>query len=63
MLVYRKDGDKTALPSFPGQRGPSIARSLLEIEGTFERHLQILHSVKKGILDVKNTSWHDDYNM
>uniref|UniRef100_H2ZI86 Dynein axonemal heavy chain 2 n=1 Tax=Ciona savignyi TaxID=51511 RepID=H2ZI86_CIOSA len=58
----RRYGDKTALPCFAGQRGPSIARSLLEIEGTFEKHLQILRSVKKGILDVKNTSWHDDYN-
>ena len=47
---------------FAGQRGPAIARSLLEIEATFEKHLNILHSVKKGILDVKNTSWHDDYN-
>uniref|UniRef100_H2ZI79 Dynein axonemal heavy chain 2 n=1 Tax=Ciona savignyi TaxID=51511 RepID=H2ZI79_CIOSA len=60
--LVKQEGDKTALPCFAGQRGPSIARSLLEIEGTFEKHLQILRSVKKGILDVKNTSWHDDYN-
>nr|XP_039250408.1 dynein heavy chain 2, axonemal-like [Styela clava] len=61
-FARRKDGDRTPLPSFSGQRGPEIARSLLEIEGTFDKHLQILRTVKKGILDVKNTSWHDDYN-
>ncbi|XP_076804743.1 dynein axonemal heavy chain 2-like [Clavelina lepadiformis] len=61
-FARRRDGDKTPMPCFAGQRGPSIARSLLEIEGTFEKHLQMLQSVKKGILDVKNTSWHDDYN-
>jgi len=57
----RQDGDKFEMPHFFGQRGPMIARSMLEIEGTFEKHLLILKTVKKGILDVKNTSWHDDY--
>uniref|UniRef100_W5N7B2 Dynein axonemal heavy chain 2 n=1 Tax=Lepisosteus oculatus TaxID=7918 RepID=W5N7B2_LEPOC len=61
-FARREDGTQTPLPCFGGRQGPEIARSLLEIEGTFEKSLQILHSVKKGILDVKNTSWHDDYN-
>uniref|UniRef100_H3A7W8 Dynein axonemal heavy chain 2 n=1 Tax=Latimeria chalumnae TaxID=7897 RepID=H3A7W8_LATCH len=56
------EGNQTPLPRFSGLRGPQIARTLLEIEGTFERNLQILKAVKKGILDVKNTSWHDEYN-
>jgi len=60
--LFRRDGDKSPMACFAGQRGPAIARSLLEIEATFEKHLNILQSVKKGILDVKNTSWHDDYN-
>ena len=58
----RLDGEKAPMACFAGQRGPTISRSLLEIEATFEKHLNVLHSVKKGILDVKNTSWHDDYN-
>ena len=34
-------------------RGPEVVRSLLEIEATFEKNLQILKDVKKTILDVK----------
>lgn len=33
-----------------------------EIEHTFEKHLSGLKAVQKTILDVKATSWHDDYN-
>ena len=47
------DGDKRPLPCFHGVRGPEIVRSLLEIEATFEKNLQILKDVKKTILDVK----------
>ncbi|XP_066267393.1 dynein axonemal heavy chain 2-like isoform X1 [Branchiostoma lanceolatum] len=57
-----EDGTKTPLPHFAGHRGPEVARSLLEIEASFDRNLQILKDVKKTILDVKATSWHDDYN-
>ncbi|CAJ0965701.1 unnamed protein product [Ranitomeya imitator] len=57
-----EDGQQTPLPCFPGQRGPQTTRNLLEIEETFHKNLAILKSVKKTILDVKNTSWHDDYN-
>lgn len=56
------DGEKSSVPLFSGQRGPSILRSLLEIEGTFDKHLQTLRLIKKGILDVKNPQWHDEYN-
>ncbi|XP_069805044.1 dynein axonemal heavy chain 2 isoform X1 [Dendropsophus ebraccatus] len=57
-----EDGKQTPLPCFPGQSGPQITRNLLEIEETFHKNLAVLKSVKKTILDVKNTSWHDDYN-
>ena len=50
------------MPHFAGQKGPEIARGLLEIETAFERNLNQLQSVKTTILDVKATSWHDDYN-
>jgi dynein heavy chain len=51
------------MPHFAGQKGPEIARSLLEIEATFEKNLSQLRAVKKTILDVKATSWHDDYTL
>ena len=57
-----EEGNKTPLPCFAGQRGPEVTRSLLEIEGAFDKNLQILRDVKKTILDVKATTWHDDYN-
>ena len=50
------------MPHFAGQRGPEILRGLLEIESVFEKNLNLLKDVKKTILDVKATSWHDDYN-
>jgi dynein heavy chain len=57
-----EDGNKTSLPCFAGQRGPEITRSLLEIESAFDKNLAVLSGVKKTILDVKATTWHDDYN-
>ena len=57
-----EEGQKTEMPNFSGQRGPEIVRGLLEIEAVFEKNLNILRDVKKTILDVKATSWHDDYN-
>ncbi|XP_077169770.1 dynein axonemal heavy chain 2 isoform X1 [Paroedura picta] len=57
-----EDGKQTPLPCFFGQRGPQMARSLLEIEETFQKNLNSLRNVKGGILDVKNTYWHEDFN-
>lgn len=57
-----EDGDKLPPPVFGGQKGPEISRSLSEISSTFERHLGELRKVKATILDVKATSWHEDYN-
>ena len=47
------DGKKTPLPIFPGFKGPEIVRGLMEIEATFEKHLQVLKNYKSIILDVK----------
>lgn len=57
-----EDGKQTPLPCFFGQQAPQMARSLLEIEETFHKYLNNLRNMKGGILDVKNTSWHEDFN-
>ncbi|XP_078057018.1 dynein axonemal heavy chain 2 [Mustelus asterias] len=57
-----EDGEQTPLPCFGGHRGPDITRSLLEIEATFDKNLQMLKHMKNEILDVKNTFWHDEYS-
>ena len=56
------NGEKRPLPIIAGLRGPEIARSLKEIEDAFEKNLMILKNVRKTILDVKSTAWHDAYN-
>lgn len=57
-----EDGKQVPMPSFSGQRGPEVAQNLLETEKNFGKYLEGLKKVKKTILDVKATSWHDDYN-
>ncbi|XP_035155786.1 dynein axonemal heavy chain 2 isoform X7 [Callithrix jacchus] len=57
-----EDGKQGPLPCFFGAQGPQITRNLLEIEDTFHKNLQMLRATHGGILDVKNTSWHEDYN-
>ena len=52
-FARRYEGPKTSLPCFRGIRGPGVVRSLLEIEATFEKNLQILKDVRRTILDVK----------
>ena len=61
-FARREEGNKTEMPHFAGQRGPEINRGMLEIEAVFDKNLNILRDVRKTILDVKATSWHDDYN-
>lgn len=57
-----EEGTKTELPIFGGQRGPSINRMLTEIETAFDKNLQELRKVQHTILNVKATTWHEDYN-
>ncbi|XP_066933177.1 dynein axonemal heavy chain 2-like [Clytia hemisphaerica] len=61
-FARRTDGTHHTLPIFSGLKGPDIARSLNEVESTFMKNLVILKNVKHTILDVKATTWHDDYN-
>ncbi|KAM7366101.1 hypothetical protein PAMP_015569 [Pampus punctatissimus] len=57
-----EDGQQRALPCFGGCQGPEFTRSLLEIEGNFHRGLQNLRSVDKGILDLENNTWGNEFN-
>lgn len=56
------EGKKNPVPCFGGTRGAELTRSLKEIEHTFEKYLSNLKAVRKSILDVKASTWHDDYN-
>lgn len=55
-------GTKHPIPLFSGSKGPEIARSLKEIEHTFGKLMSMLQAVESHMLDVKATSWHDEYN-
>lgn len=35
---------------------------MTEIEQTFDKYLEVLKAVRKTILDVKMSNWHDEYN-
>ena len=61
-FARQEDGEKAEMPHFAGQKGPEIVRGLLDIEAQFEKNLAQLRLQKKTILDVKATSWHDNYN-
>ncbi|RKO93650.1 dynein heavy chain and region D6 of dynein motor-domain-containing protein [Blyttiomyces helicus] len=55
-------GEKAPIPFFGGSRGPEIAKSLEDIDMAFGKHISTLWNIRKYILDVKATRWHDDYN-
>ncbi|KAJ3403337.1 hypothetical protein HDV05_007876, partial [Chytridiales sp. JEL 0842] len=55
-------GEKSPIPLFGGSRGPEIGKSFEDIELAFEKHLGTLWNIRKYILDVKATRWHDDFN-
>ncbi|KAF1790945.1 P-loop containing nucleoside triphosphate hydrolase [Phytophthora cactorum] len=57
-----KDGKREDLPTFGGNRGMDIVKSLRGIEAQFEGHVDRLRQLDYDILDVKNTSWHSDFN-
>ncbi|CEG44893.1 flagellar inner arm dynein 1 heavy chain beta [Plasmopara halstedii] len=56
-------GAQEALPAFGGTRSMDIVRSLNGIEAQFERHIDRLRLLNYNVLDVKNTSWHSDFNF
>ncbi|KAI8915474.1 dynein heavy chain and region D6 of dynein motor-domain-containing protein [Powellomyces hirtus] len=55
-------GEKAPIPFFGGSKGLEIGKSLEDIEVAFEKQLATLWGIRKYILDVKATRWHDDYN-
>ncbi|KAI9197259.1 dynein heavy chain and region D6 of dynein motor-domain-containing protein [Polychytrium aggregatum] len=55
-------GEKSPIPIFSGSRGLEITKSLEDIELAFEKQITTLWNIRKYILDVKATRWHDDYN-
>eukprot|EP00727_Mastigamoeba_balamuthi_P014495 m51a1_g9670 putative dynein heavy chain axonemal (5182) ;mRNA; r:1243469-1265072 len=61
-FARKKGASKEPIPSFGGAHGPEVTKSLTEIERSFERQVQQLKALKYGILDVKATRWHDDFN-
>lgn len=56
-------GKKAPIPFFGGSKGPEIAKSLEDIEFTFDHYVNNLWAIRKYILDVKATQWHDDFNV
>ncbi|TRY86536.1 hypothetical protein DNTS_031646 [Danionella cerebrum] len=56
-----EEGERVPLPCFAGRQGSEITQRLLYIEATFDSSLQGLYSAK-GILDVRNPSWREDYS-
>lgn len=56
-------GKKVPIPLFGGSRGPETMKSLEDIEVTFDRYINNLWNIRKHILDVKATQWHDEYTV
>ncbi|KAM9717113.1 dynein axonemal heavy chain 2 [Menidia menidia] len=57
-----EDGQQRDLPCFRGSKGQEFTHTLLEIEGNFHRGLQNLRSVDNGILDVKDSTWNNEFH-
>ncbi|KAA3679117.1 dynein heavy chain, axonemal [Paragonimus westermani] len=57
-----EEGNKTTMPIFQGARGPELEILLKTIEQMFGKLMRNLYDKRASILDVKATSWHDDYN-
>ncbi|CAI5672498.1 unnamed protein product [Oreochromis niloticus] len=57
-----EDGQQRALPCLGGCKGPGFTGTLLKNESDFHRSLEKLRSVDKGILDVKDTTWCNEFN-
>ena len=56
------EGKKQPVPCFGGSKGPELARNLREIEQTFDKYMMGLMAIRKTILDVKCSTWHDNCN-
>jgi dynein heavy chain len=50
------------LPAFAGSRGPELTKSLTDSQETFHKLVNSLRGLSYNLLDVKVTSWHDDFH-
>lgn len=50
------------MPIFQGAKGPEVELLLLQIESMFAKLMTTLNEQRSVILNVKATSWHDQYN-
>lgn len=50
------------MPIFQGAKGPEIELLLIQIENIFAKLIANLSEKRSVILDVKATTWHDQYN-
>ena len=57
-----EDGEQAEMPLFAGHKGPEIARGIMQIDTAFQKILGRLQEKKSTILEVKTTTWHDDYS-
>lgn len=51
------------MPVFGGTKGKEWKLSLEGLKGMFDKHLDAIRNLTYDILDVKITSWHDDYGQ
>lgn len=56
-------GSRTPVPIFGGSKGPEIAKGLEDVEHGFDKLVSNLWNIRKYILDVKATQWHDNYTI
>lgn len=57
-----EDGYQKPMPQFGGRRGLDIVRSLKSVETLFDHSMKILAVHKRSILDVRSTTWHEDFS-
>ena len=57
-----EEGNKAEMPIFQGAKGPEIELLLLQIENMFAKLMANLNENRSVIVDVKATTWHDQYN-
>ena len=60
--AQRQFAPTTPLPVFGGSAGPMIAESFKGIQRDFQKLLDALRGLRYRVLDVKATSWPDDFN-
>lgn len=50
------------LPAFAGSRGLDLTKSLTDSQETFHKLVNHMRALSYNLLDVKVTSWHDDFH-